>query len=325
MSAPIRRVYLTSIAVALIAIDAKAGGAALSIVGVDRVTGISSVTRFAEGSDSKDTWTSHETIGATDIEVLGGFVYLAEYDGSIQKYSLNGTFERSFPGLPVQAGAGTHSQHLGADEAGNLYSAFSGASGVPRKSFRLSNDGTILTTYSHGDLVFPNGIDAASNGDVYIANGSTFGAGRRLYRFQRNGKFVSSYPLSEPGHITKLEIDEGRDRLYISGTLEGSVYVYDIAAGDPVFSRKLQAVSGIRGIAVESTTGRLFGTSGTDVIEVALDSSGVTSFARGAATLSAISIVPVPEPSCRSIALASLPSLSWFRRIKKRSRGLKLD
>lgn len=298
-----RVLWTAAIAFAASSPLSMAANAPLGFFAVDDTTSMNSVFQLFESASRSPSWTAERTTFATDIEVVGKYIYLAEFDGSIQKYSRGGQHQRTFTDLSSRAGARTNFQHLSSDLAGSLYSAFSGSSGTSRTSFRMSESGSVLATYSHPDLVFPDGIDAAMTSDVYIANGSANGAGRRVYRFRQNGSFINSYPLPEPSHVASLEIDEFRSRMYICDSFAGSILAYNIATGVPVFTGTLPALPGISSICVEPLSGRLFADYGSQALEIALDGSGAHVVAQGVGNMRALDVYVLPEPASLTLAV----------------------
>lgn len=309
---PINRlaVCLLSLAAVFNAQAASADAKGLSLFGV---TFSHVFHRLDEESDAEG-WVVPTTHFFTDVETVGSSVYLAVFGGPIQEYSRDGKFLRTLVDLTSVAGRSPNSQMLNSDLSGNLYSAFSGSASQPRTSFRLDRDGNILATYSHADLVFPRGVSASSNGEVYIAN--SFGGGiQRLYRFASNGDFLASYPLTSPmKSVSDLAINEARNIVYMTHEFVPEVYVFNLIDGAPVYSHSLPGVAGMRKLSVEPISGRLFATHGPYIAEVALDGSGATDIdVFSSSILVAVDVVAIPEPTAISILIAAIAWLSLLR------------
>ena len=131
---------------------------------------------------------------------------------------------------------------------------------MPRTSFRIDPDGNITGVFAHPDLVFPHGIDATANGDVYIVNSAAVGVGNKLFKFGPDGAYIDDFAIFEARHPSDIAIDEIREELYIADELH-SIHVYDLASGTPIFSATIPMPGKyVFDVFIEPISGRIFGT-----------------------------------------------------------------
>ena len=190
----------------------------------------------------------------------GTNLYIAKFGRVISRYCLDGIPLEKFADVRGMAGASPKIPILESDVAGSVYASFVGQSSQPRTSFRLDQDGNISESFSHEDLVFPRGIDAAVNGDVYILNSAAVGVGNRLFIFNSNGTFVSDYSIPNTVSLSDIAINEVAEELYIADEFDDSIHVYDILSGVPIFGSTLSVPGRASDVFIEPISGRIFGT-----------------------------------------------------------------
>jgi hypothetical protein len=184
-------------------------------------------------------------------------------------------------------------------------------------------------------LVFPSGIDAAANGDVYIVNSAA--QSNALFRFTAGGAFVNSYPISQALDPSDIAIDEAHNLLYMADEFGAGILKYDISSGAPVYTGSLPLGNSSYNpldVFVEPVSGRVFGTFsefGTDAngfydayvgFEVAANGSGIVHLYAETAPLQnqnvrSIVAFAVPEPG----GLSGIVALMLFVRIRIRIRN----
>lgn len=282
----------------------------LQFFAVDYTTSPNTLFHFADDGTLLDTWPAPQSRFASSLTTIGRSLYLAEFNGGIHEYSLDGTFVREIADLSQPGGSAF--QLIESDLSGNLYSAFDG---TPR-TFKLDREGRLLATYSHPGISYPNGIDAAANGNVYVLNGAPNFGGIKLYQFQASGSFISSHTIPQMTHVSSIAIDESRNFLYICDEIAPSVYRYDISSGEPVFSAMLPALTGITRIFIEQQSGRLFTIGG---FEVSLDGSGAKRIFTEPVRTRAVVAIPIPEPA--AIAMLPFAMLVAFQSASHRRRN----
>ena len=172
--------------------------ATLSVFGVgyQSTTGLpSELYRFGENGTMEQRWDIPESRMELSLATVGTSLYVAEYGGAINRYNVNGTFLGQFADVSGMAGSATVPR-LETDAAGSVYVTFGGMASTPRTSFRLDQNGNISAEFSQANLVFPHGIDAAANGDVYIVNSASVDVGNRLFKFSSDGVYINDFPDS---------------------------------------------------------------------------------------------------------------------------------
>jgi hypothetical protein len=235
-------------------------GATLSIFGVGyrTTTGLpSEMYRFNENGPMEQKWDLVDTRQAVSLATFGTNLFVAGLRGPINRYGLDGQFLGEFADPSAMAGSSPNAPILETDSTGHVFVAYGGQSSEPRTSFRLDRDGNISGTFSHANLVWPRGIDAAANGDVYILNS---GIGERLFRFNSAGGYLNDFPIPQTDNPSDIAINEQRNELYMADEFDNSIHVYDISSGVPIFRDTWSLPGRTVDVFVEQTTGRIFGT-----------------------------------------------------------------
>jgi hypothetical protein len=290
----------------------------------------SELFQFSEGGQMSARWDIPQSKLGQSIATLGGILYVAEPSKAIQRYNLAGGFLGQFADVSSQAGASPGTQSLETDSAGNFYSSFAGFQSSPRTSFRLDQAGSVSQTFSHPDLVFPRGIDANANGDVFIVNSAGVGVGNRLFRFSSSGTYISNYAIPQAIDPSDIAIDETRSLLYVADEFGNSILKYDISSGTPTYTGSLSVPGNALDVFVEPMSGRIFGafyTLETDPngpflkltgFEVARDGSATTLFVEDAVpreqTVRGIVALVIPEPSSGALIIIASSMLLPRRR-----------
>ncbi|MGI9455082.1 MAG: hypothetical protein ACR2NU_00885 [Aeoliella sp.] len=198
-----------------------------------------------------------ETEQATSIATDGRDLYVGEFGtGNIDRYSINGEYLGRFAELGDVLGRNPGTPKLEFDTAGNLYASAGGSSSRPRTSVRLDPAGTISQTFSHEDLVFPRGIDAAGDGSVYILHSA--GTPQKLFKFGPNGNHVNTFSIPRTVNASDLAINEFAHELYLSDEFDESLHVYDISSGAPSYRSSIPMAGFPISVSVEPMSGRLF-------------------------------------------------------------------
>ena len=190
---------------------------------------------------------------ATDENSL----FIAGFNQGINRYDLDGTFLGEFADVRDLAGPSPRIPILETDALGHVYIAYAGQSSLPRTSFRLAADGSISQSFSHEDLVFPRGIDASANGDVYIL--SSGGGPDRLFKFDSEGVFADVFFLTGTDNPSDIAINEETNELFMSDEFDMSIHIYDLSSGAPQYKESLPVPGYTIDVFIESTTGRIFG------------------------------------------------------------------
>jgi hypothetical protein len=288
----------------------------------------SELYQFSEDGQMATRWNLPQSRAGGSIATSGNILYVAEYGGAIERYDLAGGFVGQFANVSGQAGITPTGQYLETDLNGHFYSAFDGFQSNPRTSFQIDQAGNVLQTFSHPDLVFPSGIDANANGDVYIVNsGGT--TGERLFRFTSGGAYISDYAIPQAVNSQDIAIDETRGTLYIADEFGSSVLKYDLSSGAPVFTTSLPVPGSAIDVFVEPISGRIFGalyTRETDstvlpflkFVGFELTGNSVTLFTENAIptrqTVMGIVALAIPEPSSGALIAMSSSILLLRRR-----------
>ena len=187
--------------------------------------------RFNENGPMEQRWDIPDTRFGLSLATDGTSLFVGEYGRAINRYDLNGNFLGQFADVSGLAGPSPSSPKVETDLAGSVYTSFGGLSSQPRTSFRLDPAGTISQAFSHQDLVFPRGIDAAANGDVYIVNSAAVGVGNRLFKFNSAGQYLGDFPITPESNPSDLAINEANGELYLADEFGDAIHVYDIASG----------------------------------------------------------------------------------------------
>jgi hypothetical protein len=230
------------------------------------------------------------------------------------------------------AGYSPSTPSVESDAAGSVYIEFGGFDSNSRTSFRLDQNGTVSATFSHVDLVFPRGIDADADGNVYILNAAGVGVGNRLFKFDASGGYVADFPIPESPHPSEIAINERAGELYVANEFGDSVVVYDITSGTPMFDDVLTVPGHITDVFIEPVSGRIFGSYydlETDAMGLFLRHTGFEVSRSGTLlqlfmedgpprdqTVRSVVAIAIPEP--RSAVLAAGVGLSWSFRGRSR-------
>jgi hypothetical protein len=307
-------------ACAVAPIHSEALAQPLAVFGVDYTaqTLEGNLQRFTETGLYLGKQSLPETHYGLSLATDGTSLFVEEFGGAINRYSLDGVFLGEFADVHQEAGDHRTPPNLETDLAGNVYSAFRGFASEPRKSFRMDNDGNVTGAFQHDDLIFPNGIDATSNGDVYILNSAFVGVGERLFRFSADGQYIADYPLAGMENSSDMAINEATNELYIADEFGYAVNVYDLSSGAPALVDQLSTPRSPTDVFVEPTSGRIFGTffevlsNGQEFyesnagFEISRAGDLITTYLDGPPTgRHAIrSIVAIPIPELHSVSLA---------------------
>jgi len=216
--------------------------------------------QFNESGPLEQRWEISETRFGLSMATDGTSLYVAEFGRAINRYDLNGVFLGQFADVSSMAGSSPNSPKLETDSAGSVYTTFGGQASQPRTSFRFDQDGNISETFLHVDLVFPRGIDAAANGDVYILNSAAVGVGHRLFKFGSTGTYIDDFSIPKTNNPSDIAINELSEELYIADEFGRSIHVYDISSGEPIFSSTLPVPERTSDVFIEPISGRIFGT-----------------------------------------------------------------
>jgi hypothetical protein len=227
----------------------------------------SELYRFDENGTLEKRWDIPESDCSCELATDGTSLYIGEPGegfpgepaGAINRYDLSGRFLGQFADVSDMAGPEPNFQRLETDAAGNVYAAFGGQSSMPRTSFRIDPDGNITGMFTHPDLVFPDGIDATANGDVYILNGSAVGVGNRLFKFSSDGTYIDKFLIPGTKNPADMAIDEIWEQLYVADE-RGGIHVYDLTSGTPIFSATIPTPGDlVFDVFIEPISGRIFG------------------------------------------------------------------
>jgi hypothetical protein len=169
-----RAIAFAAVVFVLAAIGRITAGQSLSVYEVGfRTLGSSTKTdlyRFQDDGSMVSQRSLPDTRQGVSMTTYGGKLYVAELSGAINEYDLSGAFLAHFADVTAQTGIVSSSPRLESDSTGGLYAAFNYPDSRP--SVRLDPNGNISQTFSHPNLNFPKGIDAAANRDVYILRAS---------------------------------------------------------------------------------------------------------------------------------------------------------
>jgi hypothetical protein len=240
----------------------RATSASLAIYGIslNLNPGLTSdIHKFNQFGLLEQTWSAAETRAATTAASIGSSLFLGEGSGAIERYDLNGVYRGTFANVSSLAGPMSVLHSLESDSANKLYAVFGGSTAGPGKSFRLGPNGRIEAQYSHVDLIFPSGIDATANGDVYIATGTARGLGPRLFRFSADGAYLADFAIQQVEHPAQFAINETTNELYIADQFGDAIVVYDLSSDSPSHIDTLEMPSTPLDVFIEPTTGRIFG------------------------------------------------------------------
>lgn len=253
------------------------------------------VSRFGQSGDLLDEFSvpGVGTVFASTIAASGSVFYVGDFEQQhILKYSNIGASQGVFAALPPGVfgttdilGSGT----IETDVVGNVYAAKGGFSSRPRTSVRFDVNGNITQTFSHPSLVFPDGIDADANGNVYIIN-----RGDVIYKFAPTGTFLGTLSIPEVDDGIDLAIDEANKVLYIADDFDDQfgVKAYNIGTASLTFSRRYATPSSARGLSYSDITHRLY---------VALTSPTVFGPTTGIELATDGTITNVYDPSTRQV------------------------
>jgi len=205
-------------------------------------------------------WDIADTKGGISIATDNSSLFVAESSGAINRYDRQGNFLGEYADVSAIAGLSPSNQRIESDSVGNIYSVFGGLDSTARTSFRLDPAGTVSATFAHPDLVFPRGIDANANGDVFILNGARKGVGNRLFKFDATGKYLDNFELPSVVDPSDIAINESTNELFVSDEKAKSIFIYDLASGSPVLTHTLPVLGRAIDVFVEQTSGRVFGT-----------------------------------------------------------------
>lgn len=321
-----RRIYLLSAACLILIAAPTVAAQQISFYEIGYgPDGVSKLVHFDNNGVMISERKIPETESVASAALHDGTIYVDAAVGLITEYDLSGNYLDQFPNVASQAGNSLGNPDLESDAAGNIYADFGGEDAEPRTSFRLDRTGAVSQTFSHPDLRFPTGIDAAANHDVYVVTGTANANGDKLYRFNAAGTFVASYPLPQPTDPFDLAIDEARNDLYVADEYNKSIFKYDISSGAPVFLGSIPLPRYPTSIYVEPSTGDLFGLlygivfGDTPAFHFSQSSGTLNLFYSDSIVPGAIVAVAVPEPDVASLVLVLGISRVMFRR-KRTSR-----
>lgn len=274
-------------------------------------------------------WEIPESQHPLSLTVVNGTFYAAEYGGEINKYDLAGNFLGSFADVSSAAGPTPTVQRLESDLGGNLYTTFGGFHSEPRTSFRLDQAGNVTAALSHPQLVFPRGIDATAEGEIYILNSANAGIGNRLFKFDTDGQFLSSFAIPQAENPSDIAIDEVGGEVFIADEFGEAVLVYDVTTGVPVFQEAIPVPGYVLDVFFEPTTRTIFGAFFTQSMDAQgpfsrytgfelSRTSGIIQLFEEAAppreqTVRGIVAVVVPEPHLATMLFSSLTVIGGLR------------
>ena len=227
--------------------------------------GASDFHSFDQSGSHLATVAIEDSQSALALATNNDVIFVGEYQGAINRYDLQGNFLGQFADVSRLAGPNTIGdfgpcgQSIETDVAGNVYSTFQGFQSDPRTAFRLDQSGAISETFSHPNLVFPTGIDADANGNVFILQGTS---GKRLFEFDSSGNYVNDYELPATISPSDIAINEETNELLMYDRSDiigaGSVHVYDLSTRPPVMVDTLPVPEMAIEVFVEQVSGRIF-------------------------------------------------------------------
>ena len=258
-----------------------------------------SVYRF-EDTGAYDGSFAYDSGILTTIATDGSDVFVGDFSSDeIRRYSADGTSLGVFVDTSGMLGSGASLNHIEFDAAGDLYATPAGFSSNPRTSRRFDASGTSTGTFSHADLVFPGGIDADADGNVYIVNSAAVGVGNKLFKFSSSGTYLGMYDITQVSDPFDMAIDEAGEILYIGDFYGGAsgIKAYDISGATPTFLNSVSTpgLNGVTGISFDPASGHLFAADSDGAIEITTSGTLVNSYSGG--TLDrADDIVRLPAP-----------------------------
>lgn len=254
------------------------------IVGEDSAFNSDRVYRFSGTGAFLSEFTAGSLLTTVTTNGTNGFA--GDFgSGAIIEFQPDGTVVGTFAN--PSATMGDDVSKLETDAAGNLYVNPAGFSSQPRTSVRLNSSGAIAETFSHADLVFPRGIDADSDGNVYIVNSAGVGVGNVIFKFSPLGSFINSTSINGQVSVpADMAIDEVNRLLYVADEFGGSVNVkvYDISGAQPVFSGTIGTteISGALGVSFDADAGTILITSSSGIgVELTTGGATVRTFSGG--------------------------------------------
>ena len=220
---------------------------------------LSEIQRFDESGPQLDGQRIPETRFGLSLATDNSSLFAAEFDGAINRYDLQGNFLGEFADVSTLSGGRPNLQFVESDGQGNIYTAFGGQSSEPRTSFRLDSTGSISASFSHPQLVFPRGIDADADGNVFILNSAAVGIGNRLFQFDAAGNYVDDFALSGVLSPSDIAIDETTNELLVADEFGEAVHIFDLVTGTPALTDSLSVPDAAIDVFVEPASGRIFG------------------------------------------------------------------
>lgn len=214
----------------------------------------SKLIRFDLGSESftTDTGGDDAFLGVT---VLSGEMLVADYvSEQIQRFAPDGTYFGPFASSILAT-------FLESDSNGNVYTTPYSLGPIFGVNYatRFNSAGVVTGTFSHPSINQYTGIDADTNGNVFVVGSS--GDSSSLYKFASNGTFLNSIPVAASAR--DVSIDEVNNRLYIAHEFDApGIQIYDISAAIPFFSGAIATPAGsnIVGIHYASESGNILAT-----------------------------------------------------------------
>ena len=300
----------------------------LQVHTISRITGNDFLSVFDDSGTRAESSIIPSTGAFASLTTDNDRIFITSSDGGINQFDLEGDLLGGFANVSSSADPLMSSarQILESDALGNVYTTFTGFQSTPRTSFRLAPDGSTSASFAHPDLVFPVGIDADSNGNVFILNSAL--DGDRLFQFDESGSYIDDFAVPGVTRPSDIAINEVTNELFI-GDL-GAIRVYDLTSDGPLLVGSLQAARNldVNDVFVEPSAERILGAT-FDIFnennvgfEVSREGELVNTFAVTAGQqnlgVSAIAVISdntisVPEPTATGLLLIAAISLAAVR------------
>ncbi|MCO6456926.1 MAG: Ig-like domain-containing protein [Pirellulaceae bacterium] len=243
----------------------------------------SGILRFSETGTFETNFGGTSNILRT-MATNGTDLFVGNFSSNhVLRYAPDGSFLGTFVDTTGQLGSGADIAKVEFDGAGNLLVTPSGFQSNARTSRRYNSSGSTTASFSHPNLVFPNGIDADAAGNVWIVNSAAVGVGNQLFKFSPTGTFLGQFSIiGQVNSPNDLAIDEANGILYVGDEFGGTSGIkrYNISSGTPVFQGSVTtpSLSGVLGISYDPASGHLFATDSGGAIEITTSGSLVHSF-----------------------------------------------
>ena len=303
-----------------------------SVAGMFNLAGNDHVLILGE-DDSYDDWyyefggSSGSYVGRAASPILmprslatdGSYIYVGDYlSDDVLRYTYDGVYQGIFVDNTLQHTGGSL-RHIAFDGTGALYASPAGFSSEPRWIAKYDTNGDLESTFSHEELVFPDGIAVASDGTVYV--GQTTGWEKAIYRFAADGSYQGRFDVSGLSHPADIDIDRSTDTLFVANHYGTEIDIYS-TAGSWLGAIPLPGITYGSGLYFDPESGHLFvtGWSSENAIEIGLDGTLYRTFSGGGLgtpsdiiTASSTGVIATPEPASIFLALLGAPVLFWFR------------